>query len=413
MQLSQRASLLKPSPTLAMANRARELQAAGIDVVSLAVGEPDWTTFPEAVTAAKEALDAGFTRYTAANGIMELRQAIAEQTTKELGISYAATDVAVAAGAKYALFAALQVLVNPGEKVLVPVPYWVSYPVMIELAGGVAVEVPSSIETNFKMSAAALEQAIKTGGNVRVLMLCSPNNPTGIAYSAAELKEIAEVLKKYPEVIVLSDDIYNRLIFPGAKAAAKSAGGLPMAAHLLQVAPELKDRVIVANSVSKSCAMTGWRVGWTLGPKNFTAAISDYLSQSTSNVCSIAQKASLRAIQVQDQKLPEVNRMLDQRRILFSEGLAQARGARVFQPDGAFYIWLGVDQWFGKKHPKFPKKLENSKIVSEALLEAAHLAVVPGAEFGMEGYLRLSLAASEKNLTKAVERMRSFADALE
>jgi len=440
MMLSNRAQSLKPSPTLAMANRARELQAAGVDVVSLAVGEPDWPSYPEAVEAGIQALQSGFTRYTAAHGIVELREAIAVQTTKELGLSYSAGDVAVATGAKYALFSALQILINPGDVVLIPAPYWVSYPVMAELAGARCVEIPSTVENNFKIQAEQLETAIQEAkGRAKVLMFCSPNNPTGIAYSAAELRAIAAVVKKYPELVVLSDDIYNRLIFSdspalfgggsgavagagtpvgaGVGAGAQSAGALAgqairLAAHLLHVAPELRNQVIVVNSVSKSCAMTGWRVGWALGPKSFIQPLSDFLSQSTSNICSIAQKAAVRAVQVQDQKLPEVLGMLEARRKIFSEGLGKVQGLKVYAPDGAFYLWVGVQGWIGKKHARFQKTLSDSKLVSEALLEAAGLAVVPGVEFGMEGYLRLSLAASETNLRKATERMAQFSKEL-
>lgn len=417
MMLSNRAHSLKPSPTLAMANRARELQAAGVDVVSLAVGEPDWPSFPEAVEAGMQALQSGFTRYTAAHGIVELREAIAVQTTKELGVSYSAGDVAVATGAKYALFSALQILINPGDVVLIPAPYWVSYPVMAELAGARCVEIPSTVENNFKIRAEQLEKAIQDSkGRAKVLMFCSPNNPTGIAYTVNELMAIAAVVKKYPELIVLSDDIYNRLIFsdsPALFGSVQSAGqSIRVSAHLLHVAPELKNQVIVVNSVSKTCAMTGWRVGWALGPKTFIQPLSDFLSQSTSNICSIAQKAAVRAVQVQDQKLPQVLSMLEARRKLFSDGLEKVQGLKVHAPDGAFYLWVGVQTWIGKKHARFSKTLADSKLVSEALLEAAGLAVVPGLEFGMEGYLRLSLAASEANLKKATERMGQFSKEL-
>jgi aspartate aminotransferase len=234
----------------------------------------------------------------------------------------------------------------------------------------------------------------------------------GIAYTEAELAALAEVLRKYKDVMVMSDDIYNRLIFSGRSALVMRPGQISLAAHILHVAPDLQDRVIVINGVSKTCSMTGWRVGWALGPKSFIQTLADFLSQSTSNVCSIAQKAAIGAIAATDSRIVEVQRMLEQRRDLFSSGLSSVKGLTLHEPDGAFYLWVGIKDWFGKQHPRFAKPLTDSKDISEALLENAGLAVVPGLEFGTDGYLRLSLAASEKNLAQASDRMRSFANEL-
>lgn len=407
--LSKKAQLLKPSPTLALANKARELAAKGNDVVSLTVGEPDWNTFEVANQAAHQAIDQGFTKYTAAAGINELRQEIAKQTSQELGVTYPFQQCVVGAGAKFVIFALLQMLIDEGQEVLIPSPYWVSYPTMAELAGGVPKIIHCGEDVHFKLTAKLLADAITPKS--KVLILCSPSNPTGILYSADELKQIAEVLKKHPNLIVISDDIYNKLIFQAAKkqVVADSSGDL-RAAHILNVAPELKEQVVVVNGASKSFSMTGWRVGWALGPEKLMKATADFMSQSTSNVTSIAQKATLAALQ---KGLPELRQAvvkLDQKKERMLAKFQTLEFIKTIPPDGAFYFWCKVTDCFGKKI-SFNNEtitLKNSKDVANVWLEKFHLAVVPGDEFGAEGYQRLSIAASDADLDKAFERLKKF-----
>lgn len=394
MMLSKKALLLKPSPTLALAAKAKELAAQGKDIVSLTVGEPDWPTFEKASQAGIEAIKAGFTKYTAAAGTPDLKKAIAQQTNQQLGTQYSPAQVVVGAGAKFVIFTALQMLVNEGDEVLIPAPYWVSYPVMVELAGGVSKVLPTTRETNFKMTAAQLEKAITA--KTKCLIHCSPSNPTGIAYSQKEIQEIAAVIKKYPQLIVISDDIYNRLNFKSADISA----------HLLKADPSLKDQVLVVNGASKSYSMTGWRVGWGLGPQALMTAMGDYMSQSTSNVNSITQVATLKAITECEPDLEKARLKLKEKYEWCEKQFSTLKYIELVPADGAFYLWVDVTRAFGKSFAG--TLISDSKTLSQILLEKFYLAVVPGAEFGAEGYLRLSFAASSVELTKAFDRLREF-----
>jgi aspartate aminotransferase len=388
--LSDRALLLKPSPTLALANKARELTAKGLDVVSLTVGEPDWPTFSVANQAAIEAINKGFTKYTAAAGMPELRAEIAKMTSDELGVTYSANQTIVATGAKYAIYALLQMLVNPGEEVLIHSPYWVSYPSMAELAGARVKIVNCGEEENFKLTAPALEKAISA--NSKVLILCSPSNPTGIAYTRTELAALAAVIKKHPNLFVISDDIYNKLIFTENEV---------LAPHLLHVAPELREQVIVVSGASKTYSMTGWRVGWALGNEKLMKVTADFLSQSTSNVTSIAQYATLAALKEGDQELKAaVNKLRAKKARMFAK-FQSLKKIKTVPPDGAFYFWVDV-------RGCYTSRLKNSKDIADLLLDKYLLAVVPGIEFGSEGYLRISFAASDADLDKAFERLKKF-----
>lgn len=395
--ISRRAQLLKPSPTLAMAARARELQAQGKDIVSLTVGEPDWPSFEVAAKAGIEAIQSGFTKYTAAQGIPELRKAVASQTKQQLGVEYADNQVVIGSGAKYILYSALMMLIDPGDEVLIPAPYWVSYPTMVELAGGLPRIVETSAATKFKMSGAQLKNAITN--KTKALILCSPSNPTGFQYSKNELQDLAEVLKAHPQVFIISDDIYNRLVFDGEI----------LAPHLLHVAPQLKDRLMVVNGASKSYSMTGWRVGWGLGPLSVMQPMADFLSQTTSNVSSVSQKAALKAVEAGEPDLQKAVQQLKNKKDSFGAALQKVSDFDVMMPDGAFYFWLGIGKLLGRKHQPSGKVLNNSKDVAEVLLDQYFLATVPGFEFGCEGYLRLSFATSEANLKKAAERLTKFA----
>jgi len=400
--LSQRARLLKPSPTLAMANKARELSALGHDVVNLTVGEPDWATFEVAAKAGIEAIQNGLTKYTPAAGIPELRQAIATQFSKELGVDYKPSQVIVGVGAKFVIYALLQMLINPGDEVIVPSPYWVSYPAMVELASGKVKIIECGEKENYKLSPAALKKNISEKS--KVLILCSPSNPTGLLYSKAELLALAEVIRQFPNLIVISDDIYNRLVFTGE-----------MAPHLLNVAPDLKDRVIPVNGASKSYSMTGWRVGWALGPQELMTAVADFLSQSTSNVATPSQMATLAAIEKGEPELKQAVQKLNQKCQWMLGELENMTFIEVIPPQGAFYFWLDVRGLIGKTyHAKgvgdltAAKKIQSSKDVAQILLEDYFVVLVPGEEFGSDGYLRMSFASAEKNLQKGLDRLHEF-----
>lgn len=399
MILSKRAQSLKPSPTLLMAARAQELQAKGHDVISLTVGEPDWNTVEVAAEAGVLAIREGFTKYTPAAGIPALKKAIVADTEKWLGAKYEPKQVCVGTGAKFILFSALQMLINNDDEVLIPSPYWVSYPAMTELAGGKSIIVPTEEKNNFKVTPAELEKFVSS--KTRALILCSPSNPTGMIYSREELTAIAEWLKKYPNIFVISDDIYNRLLFSNEGVAP----------HLLHVAPDLQSRILVVNGASKSYAMTGWRVGWGLGPDALMKSMADFMSQSTSNVTSVSQMAALAALQKGEGELQETLLLLRKRRDLALKALqGNLKHIKSHVPQGAFYLWVDVKSLFGKTSHE--TKIRDSKDVAEILLNHYYVATVPGIEFGTEGYLRLSLAVSEQQMHSAITRLKDFESAL-
>lgn len=390
--LANKAANLKTSPTLALVAKAKELQAKGHDVISLTVGEPDWPTMDVAAKAGIKAIETGFTKYTAANGTIELRQAIAKKVRDEIGVEYAAgSDIMVGPGAKFVIFSALQMICDPGDEVIINTPYWVSYPTMIELSGGTPKIVECGKECNFKITAEALAQAItpKTKG----FLFCSPSNPTGLMYNETELKAIAEVLRKNPRVVILSDDIYNRLVF----------GGRRVAPHLLQVAPDLKDRTVCINGGSKAYSMTGWRIGWASGPAGLIKAMGDYQSQATGAPSSISQAAALAAMGAPDSEIAEVVKLLETRLGKAAAALERVPGFKLTKPDGAFYMWVDVSAHTGKTHGS--TKIASDKEFCDVLLNEYHVATVPGAECGSPGYMRLSFATSEEKFAKACERM--------
>ncbi|MFN7263052.1 MAG: pyridoxal phosphate-dependent aminotransferase [Pseudobdellovibrionaceae bacterium] len=394
MKLSHRAQSLKPSPTLALASKAKELQAQGKDVVSLTVGEPDWDTFPAGKEAGIKAIQSGFTKYTAAAGIPELRSRVAQITSEQLGVSYQPSQIVVGAGAKYMIYSALQMILNPGDEVLVPTPYWVSYPTMVELAAGVPRIFETSAKNHFKVQASELEAAISS--KTRALILCSPSNPTGILYTSDELKSLSEVLLKFPDLWILSDDIYNRLLWTGERIAP----------HLLHVAPELQSRMIAINGASKAYAMTGWRVGWSATPTSLAQALSDFVSQTTSNVSSISQKAALASLEKCEPEILKIQTELESRYRFCEAEMAKLVNFKLIPSQGAFYLWVDVRSLFGKTLKG--RQIQSSKDLAEVLLQDFLVATVPGAEFGTEGYLRLSFAASRSELSKAFQRFKDF-----
>jgi aspartate aminotransferase len=396
MMLSQKAKSLKPSPTLAIAAKAKELAAQGHSVISLSVGEPDWDTFHAIKEVAIQAINAGQTKYSPSNGTPQLRTAIAHKTQKLLGVEYSPNEVTVSAGAKFILFGALQMLCDPGDEVLIPAPYWVSYPTMVELVDGVPVIVPSDELTGFKPLAAQIEKYITP--KTKVLLLNSPNNPTGQMYTREEIRDIGLMLKKHPNIVTISDDIYNQLVFDGSEVAP----------HLLHAFPDLKNRIVVVNGASKSYSMTGWRLGWALGPEPVIKAMSNYQSQTVSCAAPFTQAAALAGLQYCDDEIKKSLETLRERRDLFVEALNMVPGWRAGYPQGAFYVWADVRELFGRKYQG--KAMNNSSDVAAALLDAQKVAVVPGGESGLEGYLRLSFALHEKDLNEAVKRIRLFTD---
>ncbi len=396
--LSKKARKLKPSPTLAIAAKAKEMQAQGHHVISLSVGEPDWDTFEDIKRAGIEAIQAGQTKYAPSNGTPQLRTAIAHSTNELLGTEYTPAEVTVSAGAKFILFAAFQMLLDPGDEVLIPAPYWVSYPTMVELVDGVPVIVPSDEMSGFKPQASHFEKYVTS--KTKMLLLNSPNNPTGQMYTQEELIEIVHFLKRHPQIIVVSDDIYNQLVFDGPDVAP----------HLLQLAPELKDRIVCVNGASKTYSMTGWRIGWALGPEVVIKAMSNYQSQTVSCASPFTQMAALTGLQAGQDRVRECVNTLRSRRNHFVEALNKVSGWRAGLPQGAFYVWADVRSLLGKSW--HGKKIATTNELAAALLESEKVAVVPGAESGLEGFVRLSFALNEQELNEAVKRIRLFTEAL-
>lgn len=388
MQLSQKAKLLTPSPTLKMAAFANELKAQGKPVINLTVGEPDWFSFEAAKKGGHQAIDQNITKYTPASGLPQLKQKVAQLVTSEFNVPYAANEIAIGSGAKFLIYAAFQMLLDEQDEVIIPSPYWVSYPAMVELSSGRSKILTTTADSNFKVTPEQLEKAITP--NTKLLILCSPNNPTGICYTAHELKLLADVLLKHPQVLILSDDIYNRLLLSEEVVAP----------HLLHVCPELKSRLISINGASKSFAMTGWRVGWVAAPAHLISKIGDYLSQTTSNACSISQMALLAVLDNFESELATARQTLKERKILI-ENLLHQSGINFAPPQGAFYYFLDIRPYLNAQRP-------HSLAFAEQLLSQHFVASVAGSDFGAEGWLRISFASSNADLTEGLSRLVKF-----
>ncbi len=393
--LSQKAQSLKSSPTLALVSKAKDLVAKGHDVISLTVGEPDWETYPAAAQAGIDAIRSGFTKYTAAQGTIELRRAISERTKLDLNLDYnPQKEITVTSGAKFSIFSALQVLCDVGDEVIIHSPYWVSYPTMAELAGAVPKIIHCDESVNFKLTPENLEKNLNSKS--KVFLFCSPSNPTGFVYSESELKALAEVLKKFPRVCVITDDMYNRLMFNRVKVAP----------HILQVAPFLKDRTVVINGGSKAYSMTGWRMGWAMGPEKIIKAIGDFASQSTGAPSSISQKAAEVALKTSEPDIEKTNAMLKSRLESALKKFKEIPQFKIYEPDGAFYLWINIQKALGKKYKDIV--VSTSAQFGQILLEDYFVATVPGEEFGHAGYLRLSFAIESDRFNQAVDRMKSL-----
>jgi aspartate aminotransferase len=391
IHVSERVRRIKPSPSTSAADRANQLRREGRSIVNLVVGEPDFDTPAPIRAAAVRAMDAGATRYTALAGTVELREAIVAKLARENGLSYGTGEIVVTNGAKSAIYTAFAATLEPGDEVIVPAPYWVSYPDAALACDGVPVAVACPESQGFKLAPAQLEAAITP--RTRWLILNSPSNPAGATYTAAEYRGLAEVLARHPGVLVMTDDIYEHIRFEGG-----------IAPHLLAAAPELRDRTLAINGVSKTYAMTGWRIGWAAGPRELIRALETLLSQSAGNACSISQAAAAAALSGDQGFVAESVATYRQRRDRTVDGLSAIPGISCRVPEGAFYLYVNCGGVLGRTTPD-GKRLETDGDVVLYLLERAGVAVVAGEAYGLSPYFRLSIATSLKILQDGVARI--------
>jgi aspartate aminotransferase len=389
--VAERLSKIKPSPTIAVTVKAAQLKAEGKDVIGLGAGEPDFNTPKNICDAAKAAMDNGETKYTPVEGTAKLRQAIQAKFKRENNLEYAADEIIVGVGGKQVIFNAMLASVNPGDEVIIPAPYWVSYPDIVGFCDGVPVFVECGAGNNFKMKPEQLEKAITP--KTKWLILNSPSNPTGAAYTKEELKALADVLVKHEHVWVMSDDIYEHLVYDGFKFYT-----------IAEVEPRLKPRTLTINGVSKAYSMTGWRIGYGAGDKRLIKAMTNLQSQSTSNPSSISQAAAVEALNGDQSFLAEWRKSFSARRDLVVSKLNAIAGINCATPEGAFYVYPSCAGLIGKKTPQ-GTALNNSADVATYLLESVGVAVVPGTAFGLDPYFRISYATSEKVLTEACDRI--------
>mgnify|MGYP001248638849 FL=1 len=392
--LADSLSRIKPSATIAVTNKARELKAAGRDVIGLGAGEPDFDTPDNIKEAAIKAIRDGQTKYTAVDGIPELKKAIVDKFARENGLTYKPSQVSVGTGGKQVLYNALMATLNPGDEVIIPAPYWVSYPDMVLLAGGTPVFVEAGIETGFKVTGAALEAAITP--KTKWIIFNSPSNPSGAAYTAAELKALTDVLMRHPHVWVMSDDMYEHLVYDDFVFATPA-----------QVEPGLYDRTLTVNGVSKAYCMTGWRIGYAAGPEALIKAMATLQSQSTSNPSSIAQWAAVEALNGPQGFIAENNKVFKQRRDLVVSMLNQAKGITCPTPEGAFYVYPSCAGVIGRTSPSGNVIESDDDFVTE-LLEVEGVAVVQGSAFGLAPHFRISYATATSALEEACRRIQRF-----
>ena len=388
-KLSRRLATLSPSATVAMNQKTKDLQAQGIDIINMSVGEPDFNTPDHVKAAGKKAIDDNYSFYTPVPGYPELRQAIVRKFKRENNLDYKPEEIIVSNGAKHCIANAIMALIDPGDEVIVPAPYWVSYADLVKLAEGTNVIVNTTIESDFKMTPAQLEKAITS--KTKALILCSPSNPTGSVYSYDEMKALAEVLKKHENVFIIADEIYEHINFVGKHV---SMAGFEY----------LKDRVITVNGVSKAYAMTGWRIGYMGAPLWITKACSNLQSQFTTGASSIAQRASIAALDSDPSVVEEMKKAFHRRRDLVVKMVKEIPGVKLSVPDGAFYIFPDISSFFGKSDGK--TTIKNSDDFSLFLLSEAFIATVPGSAFGNDKCIRISYATSDDKLVKALNQFR-------
>jgi len=389
--LSDRVKCLKPSATLAVDAKAKALKEQGEDILNLSAGEPDFDTPEHIKKACIKALEDGFTKYVATQGIPSLRKVICQRIKEDYGLDYSPEEVIVSSGAKQAIFNLLLALVNPGDEVLILSPYWVSYPPMVEIAGGIPKIVPARFEKRFEPDLTDVKASITQ--RTRGIILNSPSNPTGLIYSRDFYLGLSEIIKEH-NLWVISDDIYDRLRFDGKGPE-----------NILTFAPELKDRVFLVNGVSKTYAMTGWRIGWAVGPKEVIKACANLQGQSTSHATSFAQKGAEAALTGPQEPVEIMVKAFANRAKVLCQALKEIPGLRFHEPQGAFYVFVDFSAYYGKK-TEAEKEIQNSLDMAEYLLEQAKVALVPGVAFGDDAFLRISFATSEEVLKSAVERIK-------
>lgn len=387
---ANRMQSVKPSPTLAVAAKAAQMCAEGLDVIGLGTGEPDFDTPEHIKKAAIKAIEAGFTKYTPVDGIVELKQAIKDKFKRDNGLDYQLNQILVSVGGKQSCYNLCQAFINDGDEVLIPAPYWVSYPDMVLLAGGVPVIIPTTPAARYKITPDQLAKAITP--KTKLLFINSPSNPSGIAYTFAELQALGAVLKKHPNVLIATDDMYEHIIW-----------SQPFV-NILDACPELYDQTIVLNGVSKAYAMTGWRIGYAGGPAPLIAAMKTVQSQSTSNPCSIAQKAAVEALNGGDESVKAMVKAFRERHDYVVQRLNQIPGIEVIPADGTFYIFPSVQAIIERRG--FANDIE----FADRLLQDVGVALVPGSAFGNEGCIRISFATSMDTLRDALDRLQRFAE---
>ena len=388
-QISDRLNRLAPSATLAMSQKSGEMKAQGVDVINMSVGEPDFNTPDHIKEAAKKAIDENYSRYSPVPGYVELRKAISNKLKNENGLEYSVNEILVSNGAKQSVCNTVMALVNDGEEVIIPAPYWVSYPQMVKLAGGVPVIVEAGFEQNFKMTPEQLEAAITP--KTRMIILCSPSNPTGSVYSAEELAALAEVIKRHDNLYVLADEIYEHINYIGKHHSIAHVDGM-------------RERTIIVNGVSKAYAMTGWRIGFIAAPEWIVKACNKLQGQYTSGPCSVSQKAAEAAYTTSQECVETMRKAFERRRDLIVELASQIPGLEVNKPEGAFYLFPKCSSFFGKSYNG--KTINNSTDLAMFLLEVGHVATVGGDAFGDPYCFRMSYATSDDNIREALKRIK-------
>ena len=394
-QLSERLNRLSPSATLAMSQKSNELKAQGVNVINMSVGEPDFDTPTHIKEAAKQAVDNNFSRYSPVPGYPELRNAIVAKLKNENGLDYTAAQISCANGAKQSVCNAIMVLVDKGDEVIVPAPYWVSYPEMVKMADGTPVIIPAGIEQDFKITPAQLEAAITS--KTKALILCSPSNPTGSVYSKEELEALAEVLAKHPQIIIIADEIYEHINYVGKHESIAQF-------------ENVRNQVVIVNGVSKAYAMTGWRIGFVAGPEWIVKAINKLQGQYTSGPCSVSQKAAEAAYTGTQAPVEEMRQAFERRRDLIVKLAKEIPGLEVNQPQGAFYLFPKCDSFYGKSTGSHT--IKDADDLAMYLLEVGHVACVGGTSFGAPECIRMSYATSDENIIEAMRRIKEALAAL-
>ena len=388
-QLSERLNRLAPSATLAMSQKSNEMKAQGIDVINMSVGEPDFNTPEHIKDAGKKAIDDNFSKYSPVPGYADLREAISEKLKCENGLQYSMAEIIVGTGGKQGVCNSILALVNPGDEVIIPAPYWVSYPQMVKLAGGIPVVVRTAFDNDFKMTADQLEKAITP--KTKMLILCSPSNPTGSVYTQEEIDELAKIVLNHPDLYVLSDEIYEHINYIGKHAS-------------IAASQDMRERTIICNGVSKAYAMTGWRLGWVAAPEWIIKGLNKLQGQYTSGTCDVSQRAALTAYKSSQNCISEMRKAFHRRRDLIVELAKEIPGLEVNIPTGAFYLFPKCSYFFGKSDGV--RTIENSTDFALYLLEEAHVATVAGDAFGEPDGFRMSYATSDENIREALRRIK-------